>query len=45
MLAFPILLPALFVAAGGAPARSGEAVALRVEFDAPADCASADAFY
>ena len=44
-LAFPLLLPALLVAAGVTPARSGEAIALRVEFDAPAGCASADAFY
>jgi hypothetical protein len=44
-LALSIVLPALFVAGGVTPARSGEAIALRVEFDAPADCASADAFY
>jgi len=43
--AFSILLSALLAAAGVAPTQSGGAIALRVEFDAPAGCASADAFY
>jgi hypothetical protein len=42
---FLIMLPVLFAAGGAAPARSGEAIALQVEFDAPAGCSNADAFY
>ena len=40
-----ILLPALLAAAGVAPSSTGGAVALRVEFDAPAGCSGPDAFY
>ena len=40
-----IVLPALVAAAGVAPARTDGAIALRVEFDAPAGCSGADAFY
>ena len=40
-----ILLPAVLAAAGVAPASAGGAIALRVEFDAPAGCSGPDAFY
>jgi len=40
-----IVLPALVAAAGVGPARTDGAIALRVEFDAPAGCSGADAFY
>jgi hypothetical protein len=40
-----ILLSALLAAAGVAPSSTGGAIALRVEFDAPAGCSGPDAFY
>ena len=43
--ALSIVLPALLAAAGVAPSPAGGAVALRVEFDAPAGCSGPDAFY
>ena len=43
--ALSILLPTLLAAAGVAPSPAGGAVALRVEFDAPAGCSGPDAFY
>ena len=40
-----IVLPALVAAAGVAPTRTDGAIALHVEFDAPAGCSGSDAFY
>ena len=41
----PIGLSALLALAAPPPAAGGDSVAIRVDFDAPAGCSSADAFY